>query len=98
MQDGVRAFYCRAALLHVRFGSKADMCSAKRHVRFASKSGHVRCKEGCPLSANSGHRDLFDHLVGARDDRLRNGDAKRLGGLEIDNQLVFGRRLHGQIG
>ena len=29
----------------VRFGSKADMCSAKTHVRFASKSGR-----------NSGHR------------------------------------------
>ena len=26
---------------HVRFGSKADMCSAKRHVRFTPKSGHV---------------------------------------------------------
>ena len=25
---------------HVRFGSKADMCSAKRHVRFTSDSGH----------------------------------------------------------
>ena len=30
---------------HVRFGSKADMCSARRHVRFAPKSGR-----------NSGHR------------------------------------------
>ena len=27
----------------VRFGSKADMCNAKRHVRFAPKSGHVQC-------------------------------------------------------
>ena len=24
----------------VRFGSKADICSAKRHVRFAPNSGH----------------------------------------------------------
>ena len=40
---------------NVRFGSKADMCSAKRHVRFTPKSGHVRCKVGCLLSANSGH-------------------------------------------
>jgi hypothetical protein len=24
----------------VRFGSKADMCSAKRHVRFTPDSGH----------------------------------------------------------
>ena len=36
----------------VRFGSKADICSAKRHVCFTPKSGHVQCNEGCPLSAN----------------------------------------------
>ena len=28
---------------HVRFGSKADMCSAKGHVRFTPESGHVQC-------------------------------------------------------
>ena len=39
----------------VRFGSKADICSAKKHVRFTPKSGHVRCKHRCPLSANNGH-------------------------------------------
>ena len=39
----------------VRFGSKADICSAKAHVRFTPKSGHVRCTSQCPLSANSGH-------------------------------------------
>jgi hypothetical protein len=27
---------------NVRFGSKADMCSAKRHVRFTPDSGHCR--------------------------------------------------------
>ena len=32
---------------NVRFGSKADLCSARRHVRFAPKSGR-----------NSGHRML----------------------------------------
>ena len=40
---------------HVRFGSKADMCSAKRHVRFTPNSGHLRCIRRCPLCANSGH-------------------------------------------
>ena len=29
-------------ICHVRFGSKADICSAKRHVRFTPKSGHRR--------------------------------------------------------
>src|SRR5262245_58770198 len=43
----------------VRFGSKADICGAKRHVHFTPnsdrKSGHVQCKVRCLLRANSGH-------------------------------------------
>ncbi|MGA7739315.1 MAG: hypothetical protein WCB22_28340, partial [Pseudolabrys sp.] len=35
----------------VRFGSKADIRSAKRHVRFTPESGHVRCNSVCPLCA-----------------------------------------------
>ena len=31
------------AVVDVRFGSKADMCAAKRYVRFTPESGHVRC-------------------------------------------------------
>src|SRR4029077_8136448 len=38
----------------VRFGSKADMCNAKRHVRSYPKSGHVQCTRACLLSAISG--------------------------------------------
>ena len=37
----------RSALAHVRFGSKADMCAAKRHVRFTPES-----------DLNSGHRGV----------------------------------------
>jgi hypothetical protein len=32
---------------------------------------------------------LFDHLVGASKKRLRDGEAERLGGLEVYNQLDF---------
>jgi len=39
----------------VRFGSLADMCSAKCHVRFAPESRHVRCNYKCQLWAKSGH-------------------------------------------
>src|SRR4029453_140879 len=41
---------------------------------------------------------LLDHLVGRGKQRLRNGQAERLCGLEIDNQLILGRRLHRQVG
>src|SRR5215831_13195839 len=39
----------------------------------------------------------FDHLVGAGEQRRRHGQAKRLGGLEIDDDLILGRCLHRQV-
>ena len=40
---------------------------------------------------------LFDHCVGAAEQRQRHGKTQRLGCLEIDNELHFGRLLNGQI-
>ena len=55
----------RAVSIDVRFGSKADMCSALGDVRFTPNSGHVRCTRRCPLCAR---RELMhcgiDHSVG----------------------------------
>ena len=44
----------------VRFGSKADICSAKRHVRFTPKSDIKCVKEECPLWAKSGRQRTTD--------------------------------------
>jgi hypothetical protein len=40
----------------------------------------------------------LDHLVGEREQLIGNGQAERLGGLEVDRQFVFGRRLHRKVG
>jgi len=41
---------------------------------------------------------LFDHLVGAGEDRLRHGEAERLCGLEVNDQLNFRGLLNRKIG
>src|SRR5215470_8981624 len=40
---------------------------------------------------------LFDHLVGAAEQRERHSKAERLRGLEVDKQLYFGDLLNRQI-
>ena len=83
----------------VRFGSGADVAPTKQDVRFTPNSGHQEDGPRCPLSANNGHRPaLFDHLVGASKQRRRHGEAERLGGLEVNREVILCWRLHRQIG
>jgi hypothetical protein len=35
-------------------------------------------------------KGLFNHLVGAAEQRQRDGQAEHLGGLEVDHELEFG--------
>jgi hypothetical protein len=41
---------------------------------------------------------LLDHLIGRRQQCFRDGEAERLGGLEVDDEFEFGRLLHREIG
>jgi hypothetical protein len=42
-------------------------------------------------------KGLFNHLIGAYAKGYWHREAERLGGLKIDQQLVLGWALHGQL-
>jgi hypothetical protein len=48
--------------------------------------------------SNRSTQHLFDHLVGAGEQRWLNVKTERFGSLEIDRKLVLGRRLHRKVG
>src|SRR5262245_12972708 len=89
-----------AATRDVRFGSKADICSAKSHeshVRFTPGSGHLQCTVACPLWAIADIATLFDHRIRAADQLSWYIDSKRFCGLEIDDQLDLRGLLDGEF-
>src|SRR6516162_11049068 len=49
------------------------------------------------LTVTISWKALFDHLVGAQQNRWGYRKAERLGGLEVDDHLVFHRKLHREI-
>ena len=70
-----------------------------KNVRYASDSDHSRYESELTLWAKSGHfapqqkRRLFDHLIGAGQQRLRQVEAKRLRSLHVDDEIELGRLL-----
>src|SRR5262245_53319753 len=65
-------------------------CNNPATEKLILMSRRVKCRFGSAIS--------FDHLVGTGEKRWRHGKAQRLGGLEIDDQLVLFWRLDRQIG
>jgi hypothetical protein len=55
------------------------------------------CANRVLMHCSANRQSLFDHVVGASEQRWGHLEAERLGRLEIDDQLEFGRLLHRQI-
>ena len=79
-------------------GQKRKFSTRAHVVRFTAESRHAHAISASPLRANSGHRRLFDHLVGAIEQRTQYVETKRPSGLEIDHEFEFHGLLDGQIG
>ena len=82
------------------------MLNQKQREPWAGREMPARCDVNC-CSNHAGRKSWIffgahdrasaaslDHLVGAGEQRLGDGQAKHLRSFEIDDQLKFGRRLH----
>jgi hypothetical protein len=62
------------------------------------KRTFIRATVTSALCQNRKWRLLFNHLVGAADQRERHGNTERLCGLEVNNQFYFADLLDRQVG
>jgi hypothetical protein len=78
-----------------RFGSKADIKRCPLYPRKRTSFSTIVMSALCQKQTSG---CLFDHLVGAREQRWRHGEAERLGGGQVDDEIEFGRLLNRKIG
>jgi hypothetical protein len=96
---------------HKSFHSNGDFCYSRiliirsPRLQLGEFEFLAAKKAFATLSANNGlmHRSkstslLFDHLVGAQQQRCRHFDAECLGGLEVHHQFELGRLFDRQVG
>src|SRR5215208_6459920 len=74
----------------------------RRHAKRSSRLNAILRDPAakCPLSDPAGkkqHSRSFDDLVGAAEQRQRKGEAERLGGLQIEDELEPGGMYHRQL-
>jgi hypothetical protein len=82
-------------LLAMTHGLKAQACAEPGLRLRARHCRHPKCftqPDSCSAAKPS---RLFDHLVGAKQDRLRRRQAERLGGLEVQDHPEICRQLNG---
>src|SRR5262249_4773252 len=67
----------------------SDQASALQHVSSVTRRTRLMRSQGV---------ELFDHLIGAHKQRRWDLEAKRLGGLEVDDKYERGRLQYWQFG
>src|ERR1700746_676545 len=83
----------------------AQRASGQTHSRARSHQGDADLRAdrstaylvSC-IRVRSAPGHSLDHLVGEREQPVGDGEAKRLGRLEVDDKLVSRGLLHGQVG
>src|SRR5262249_41735708 len=101
MRTPVAAAECITVRCRTSDSGDGKTSRSTSHVLGSAAAPAARCRNclrwGSFIATSHFHALLFDHLVDAREQRLRNVEIKRPSNLEVDHQLELGRRLHWQI-